>query len=205
MTGAQGQGERLGVLGGTFDPPHLGHLILAESAASTLGLDRVLFVPAGDPPHKRGRAITATPHRLAMLERAIAGNPRFAVSRVDVDRPGPHYTVDMLALLGKAHPGAQLYFILGGDSLADLVTWRDPVGVVASSRLAVMRRPGALVDLDVLEQRVPGVRARTDLADAPLIGISGTSLREQLAQGRSIRYQVPDAVLEYIESRGLYR
>ncbi len=205
MTGDVAPVERLGVLGGTFDPPHLGHLILAETATSTLGLDRVLFVPAGDPPHKQGRPITATAHRLAMLELAIAGNGRFAVSRVDVDRPGPHFTVDMLALLHKAHPGAQLYFILGGDSLADLVTWRDPAGIVAAARLAVNQRPGAAFDLEALERNIPGISARLSIVDEPLIGLSGSLLREQMAQGHSIRYQVPDAVLEYIEAHGLYR
>lgn len=198
-------GERLGVLGGTFDPPHLGHLILAEAAASALGLERLLFVPAGEPPHKRGRRISSAADRLAMLERAIAGNARFDISRVDVDRPGPHFSVDMLALLGKAHPGAALYFILGGDSLADLVTWRDPAGVIAAARLVVMRRPNAALDLEALERRIPGMGARIDVVDAPLIGISGSALREQIAQGRSIRYQVPDAVLEYIQAHGLYR
>jgi len=198
-------GERLGVLGGTFDPPHLGHLILAETAASALGLERVLFVPAGEPPHKQGQRISPAADRLAMLERALAGNARFDISRVDLDRPGPHFTVDMLALLGKAHPGAALYFILGGDSLADLLTWRDPVGVIEAARLAVMRRPGAALDLDVLAQRIPGAGARLDVVDAPMIGISGSALRKQIGQGRSVRYQIPDAVLEYIQAHGLYR
>ena len=196
--------RRLGVLGGTFDPPHLGHLILAETVTTALGLERVLFVPAGEPPHKRGRRISPAADRVAMLERAISGNARFAISRADLDRPGPHFTVDMLALLRVAHPEANLYLILGGDLLAELATWRDPANILAAARLAVMPRPGVDIDLQALETRIPGLCARVEMVEAPLISISGSALREMISASRSVRYQTPDAVIAYIQAHGLY-
>jgi nicotinate-nucleotide adenylyltransferase len=196
----------LGILGGTFDPPHLGHLILAEMAADSLNLDRVLFVPAGDPPHKSDDAVRAPAHhRAAMVECAIAGNPHFALARVDLDRPGPHYSVDMLGILREEHPQAQLYFLIGGDSLHDLPTWSRPQALLQRAMLGVMRRPGASVDLAGLEQILPGIRDRIVWIDAPQIDISASTLADRIAAGQSIRYQTPDAVHEYIVQNGLYR
>jgi len=197
---------RLGIYGGTFDPPHLGHLILAETAADTLRLDRVLFVPAGTPPHKAAATLrSAAEHRLAMVRLAIESNSRFALSRVDLDRPGPHYSVDMLHLLRDEHPGAALFFLIGADSLADLPTWSRPRELIGLACLGVMRRPGAAPDLDALEREIPGLHRRMMWLDAPTIDIAASDLARRIAAGRSVRYQIPDDVCLYIEEHGLYR
>ncbi len=206
MTGISGN---IGIIGGTFDPPHIGHLILAETAADVLSLDRVLFAPAADPPHKQHHkqqgAMTPAPQRVAMVERAIAENPRFALSRVDLDREGPHYTVDMLRLLCEESPTAQLYFLMGGDSLADFPKWRDPEGILALARLAVIRRPGDAVSFEALRAVIPQIEERAVIMDAPLMSLSGYSVRALIAAGRSVRYQIPDPVAAYIRDMGLYR
>ncbi len=198
--------ERVGVYGGTFDPPHLGHLILAETAADSLQLSRVLFVPAADPPHKTAATIRASAaHRVAMVELAIADNPRFALSRVDVDRAGPHYSVDMLRLLRAEYPRAELVFLIGVDSLRDLPTWSRPQELITLARLGVMRRPFVEVDLAALEAQLPGVGARIAWIDAPLIDIAARDLARRVACGYSIRYQVTDNVRAYIARHKLYR
>lgn len=195
--------KRIGILGGTFDPPHYGHLILAELAADSLALDRVLFVPAADPPHK-GALRSSAEHRVAMVERAIAGNPRFALSRVDLDRPGPHYSVEMVRLLQGERPEAPLAFLIGGDSLRDLPQWSRPDELIRLVRLGVMRRPGSAPDLTQLERELPGIRERVDWIDAPQIEISASALAQRVRAGLSIRYQTPDAVRAYIEEHRLY-
>lgn len=195
---------RLGVIGGTFDPPHYGHLVLAENARVQLRLDRVLFVLAGRPPHKPDRPITPDHHRVAMMEWAIADNPAFAISRVDLDRPGPHYTVDMLAILQDKYPGAALYFLMGEDSLAQLLNWRDPADILQQAWLAVMRRPGWEADLEQLKQALPGIRERLVWVDAPVLDIASTDLRRRVPQGLPLRYLVPPPVEHYIRAHGLY-
>lgn len=198
--------NRLGIYGGTFDPPHLGHLVLAETAADSLDLSRVLFVPAADPPHKSSRVVRASAvHRLHMVERAIADNPRFALSRVDMDRPGPHYTVDMLTRLRAEYPGTDLIFLIGADSLRDLPTWSRPAELIQLAALGVMPRPGITPDIDALERQIPGLKARVSWIDAPLLEISASGLAARIAAGKSVRYQVPDAVCAYIEEQGIYR
>jgi nicotinate-nucleotide adenylyltransferase len=198
--------NRLGILGGTFDPPHLGHLVLAEVAADALDLAAVLFVPAADPPHKAAGMVTAAAaHRLAMVERAIAGNPRFKLSRADVDRPGPHYSVDMIRLLQVEYPAAALVFLIGEDSLRDLPSWSRPHELIQLVTLGVMHRVGEQVDRAGLERAIPGVGARTTWIDAPCVEISSSVLERDIAEGRSIRYRVPDSVIEYIETHHLYR
>lgn len=192
-------------MGGTFDPPHYGHLVLAENARAQLDLDRVLFAPAGEPPHKPEGPITPARHRVAMVEAAIADNAAFQLSRVDLDRPGPHYSVDMLALLRDAYPGVALFSLIGGDSLAEFLTWRDPQGIVEQAQLAVMRRPGSQVDFASLERQLPDVRERLVWLDAPYLEISGTDLRRRVRQGLPIRYLVPPAVRRYLRERELYR
>ncbi len=197
--------NRLGVLGGTFDPPHYGHLTLAENARVQLGLARVLFVVAGRPPHKPERPVSDDRHRLAMVAAAIADNPAYAVSRVDLDRPGPHYTVETLTLLQQEWPDAELFFLMGGDSLAQLPTWRDPAGVVQRARLATMRRPGYMPDLDKLEQVVPEIRQRLVWLDAPHLEISSSDLRRRVRVGLPLRYLLPPTVEDYIHAHHLYR
>src|SRR3990172_3540106 len=147
----------LGVFGGTFDPPHLGHLILAEAARDQLRLERVLWVVAGQSPLKLDRALSPAESRAAMVQAAIAGEPSFVLSRVDLDRPGPHYTVEALKILARENPGAELFFIMGEDSLRDLPRWRRPGEIIALARLAVCRRPGVSLNLEHLESLIPGV------------------------------------------------
>jgi nicotinate-nucleotide adenylyltransferase len=194
---------KLGILGGTFDPPHIGHLILADFAASALQLDRVLFVPAGTPPHKSGTR-TSTEHRLAMLEIALAHEPTWAISHVDIDRPGPHYTVDMLRILATDHPDAELYFIMGGDSFRDLPTWSRPDELISLCKLAVMGRPNIPITPDMHESMLPNLAKRSIFIDAPLIGVSSTEIARWLAQRRPIRRLLPPGIAEYIAQHGLY-
>lgn len=197
---------RIGILGGTFDPIHYGHLILAEEAWASLDLERVLFVPARQPPHKLGQPSSPAADRLEMVRLSIAGNPHFEISEVDLKRPGPSYTVDTLAALQQAlGPQAELYFLMGLDSLANLLTWHDPAGIVARAHLAVARRPGYEVDMQGLESALPGITARTHFLEIPDIGISSHDLRRRVREGRPIRYQVPEEVEAYIRARGLYR
>ena len=197
---------RVGVLGGSFDPPHIGHLILAEEARDQLGLDRVLFAPAGQQPLKRGQVVTAVEDRVRMTELAIAGNASFEVSRGDVDRPGPHYTVDLIAIIAQALPaGAELYFLMGFDSLRDLPKWREPERLLAAARLVALTRPDTPIDWPALEAALPGARARVRLLDMPELEIASRDLRERVRTGRSIRYMVVDSVRAYIEAQGLYQ
>lgn len=196
--------RRIGILGGTFDPPHIGHLILAEYASGALDFERLLFVPAADPPHKRDEHKSSIEHRLAMLDRAIADNPRFEISRVDIDRPGPHYSVDMARMIGEEFPGAKLYFVMGGDSLTDLPKWHRPAEFIQQCKLVVMRRPDESIRADMHDAVLPGLSERVVMIDAPLVGISSTLIVERVGQGHSIRYLVPDGVLNYIVQHRLY-
>src|SRR5512136_1631976 len=156
---------RLGILGGTFDPPHFGHLRLAEAALTQLSLDKVLFAPVGAQPLKQGHPAAAPEHRARMVELAIAGEPHFALSRADLDRPGPHYTVDLLSIIQQQYPGGALWFIMGEDSLGDLLRWRDPARLIQLARLAVLRRPGCQPDWPALDQALPDLRMRLDWID----------------------------------------
>jgi len=196
---------RLGILGGTFDPPHIAHLVMADQARSQLNLSRVLVVLAGQPPHKLGRPVTPIEHRLAMTQLAIADDPSLALSRVEVDRPGPHYTVDTLAELRAARPEDDLYLLIGSDSLRDLMAWRDPARIVAQARLAVMRRPDAEPDMRALEVALPGISARVEWVDAPWLDISSSDIQRRVRAGLSIRHLVPTTVERYIVEHGLYR
>jgi len=195
---------RLGLLGGTFDPPHIAHLVIADQARSQLNLARVLFIPAGQPPHKFNRTVTPIEHRLAMTQLAIAGEEWGELCRVDVDRSGPHYTADMLALMRAAHPNAELYLLIGSDSLRDMVGWYEPARVIAQARLAVMRRPDAKLDMRTLESALPGISAQVDWIDAPWLDISSTDIQRRVRERLSIRYLVPAAVERYIVEHKLY-
>lgn len=199
--------RRLGIMGGSFDPVHMAHLLMADTVRETLSLDLVLFLPAGTQPLKQGMATTPKEDRVAMLKLAIEDNPSFVLSTVDVDRPGPSYTADSLEQLREEWGGLDktaIWFIIGSDSLLIFPRWRDPQRILAQARLAVVRRPTFNADLSALESQVPGLSAAIDWVDAPLIEISGTDIRKRVAQGKSIRYRVPDVVREYIEAQRLY-
>lgn len=197
--------RRIGVLGGTFDPIHIGHLILAEEVRVCLKLDQVLFVPALISPHKLTEEPCPAEDRLRMVELAVADNPAFVASRVDLDRPGPSYTADTLEILKRELGNdAELYFILGMDSLAGLPRWYQPQRVLALARLVAVSRPGHQVDLAEIERVLPGLRERLQVVTTLQIGISGTDLRRRVRLGLPIRYQVPSKVEEYIRERSLY-
>lgn len=196
--------ERLGIFGGTFDPIHHGHLAIAEAARQELALERVLFVPAAQQPLKQRHAAPAA-ERLELVRLATAGNPAFAVSTLELERPGPSYTADTLAAIRAAHPGAALWFIIGADATRWLPQWHRLDRVVAEARLGVIARPGYELDLDALAAGQPLLAGRMDLLAAPRLDISATELRERIAAGRSIRYLVPDSVAARIAAAGLYQ
>lgn len=196
--------QRIGILGGTFDPPHVGHLILGEYSIDALDLTHLLFVPAADPPHKQDRAKTPVEHRLAMLKLAIKGNERFDLSRIDLDRPGPHYSLDTVKIVGAQFPSAELYFVMGGDSLRDLPKWHRPQELIALCKLAVMRRPGDNLNPGMHRAVLPGLEQRVVMMDTPVLEISSTEIINRLRQGKSVRYLVPDEVLAYIAEYGVY-
>jgi len=194
---------RVGVLGGTFDPVHIAHLVIAEHAREALSLDLVLFIPAGDPWRKSHREITAAEHRLAMLSLAVAGNDAFGVSDLELRRDGPTYTADTLAVLAGERLDDEFWFIVGADALADLPNWHEPARIVKHARLAVA--PRDVQEANVVAQGVAEFRERIDLFWAPRIELSSTGIRERVAAGGSIRYLVPDAVAAYIHDHRLYR
>lgn len=198
---------RIGVLGGTFDPPHVGHLWLATLAADELGLERVLFMPAAQPPHKRGRPMTAAAERLELTRLAIADDPRFALSAIEMERSGPSYTVDSLvelqALLGA---GTSLVLLMAADSLAQVETWRDPARLLQLAEWGVGPRPGsAMPTRTALRARFGAAATRIHLLAGPSLDVSASAIRRRVAAGRAIRYLVPRAVEERIADRHLYR
>lgn len=197
---------RIGVLGGTFDPPHIGHLVIAAEALAHLKLDQVLFAPTRQPPHKPGQPITPIEQRMEMVRLAIASNPHFALSRVDVDREGPTYTVDALRLLQKQlGEKTELYFIMGMDSLANILAWQKPEELIRLCRLAVFERPGFHADLDQLERKLPGLRERIIFIPAPALAVAASELQRRVRHGESIAHLVPEAVAAYIDAYDLYR
>ncbi|MGE3962458.1 MAG: nicotinate-nucleotide adenylyltransferase [Dehalococcoidia bacterium] len=196
---------RIGMLGGTFDPPHNAHLALAEAARRTLDLDRVVFVPAGDPWRKRDRAVTPAAARLEMVRAAVAGLPWASVSAIEVDRVGASYTADTLAAL--VQPGERWWFILGADALADMPYWREPERILALARLAVARRPdteGPLLSGEV-RRAIPGIEGLVDFVVMPQLDVSATEIRRRLAAGESTDELVPHGVREVMDRLGLYR
>jgi len=197
---------KLGVFGGTFDPIHYGHLVVAEECRDRLKIDCVLVVPAGLPPHKQVGALTSPEHRMAMVRLAIASNPSFEASPIELSRPGPSYSVDTLRELRQQQLGdTELFFIMGSDSLADLPSWHDPAGLLANCRLVVVSRPGAPeVDPAGLDHLYRGASERITVLDAPRLDIASSDLRRRVAMGITVRYQLPDEVIAYIESNGLY-
>ncbi len=198
---------RLGVLGGTFDPIHIGHLLMAQAAYEALDLDLVLFVPAGVPPHKRKQERGDVAVRLEMTRAAVAGDERFTVSLVDLERPAPHFTVDTLALLAEKYDldADSIYFIMGSDSLEQLHTWHRAGDVARGCMVTVIARPGHPICLEEVRRRVPETVGRVITVEMPEVGISSTGLRAMIARGRSIRYWVPVGVESIIEREGIYQ
>ncbi len=197
---------RLGIFGGTFDPPHLGHLILAAEAHAQLDLDRVLWVLTPDPPHKQGHFISAMDRRLTLVEAAIADNPAFELSRVDIDRPGPQFSVDTVRIIQKENPGVEVDYLIGGDSLRDLPVWNRPRELVHEVPVfGVMRRPKDEVDLGSLEAVLPGLSAKIRWIDAPLLEISSSELRQRIYTGKPYRYYLPERVYTLIRSERYYQ
>jgi nicotinate-nucleotide adenylyltransferase len=196
---------RLGIFGGTFDPPHSGHLILADEAHSQLELDRIHWVLTPFPPHKQDIHITPLEDRLTMLQSVIRDEPTYEISWVEIERDGPHYAVDTMNILRDIYPKAELIYLMGGDSLDDLPTWHRPVAfVTACDELGVMGRPGSEPDLRTLEQKIPGVREKFRLVESPVIDISSSDIRTRVATGRPFRHYLPLEVYQIILERGLY-
>lgn len=198
--------ERIGLFGGTFDPVHVGHLAAAEAARERLGLERVVFLPAGEPPHKPAGAHASGSDRLAMLRLATADNAHFAVDTCELDRSGPSYTVETLSGFAERQPGAELLWLLGSDSLVELHNWRQPLRLCALATLAVLLRPGWTRDVIEEWRAGPGrsFGARIVVLDVPGLDVSARALRAAMASGASVRYLVPEAVRSYIAGRGLY-
>jgi len=195
---------RLGLLGGTFDPPHYGHLIAAQEAACQLDLERVLFLPARQNPLKRSEPISDAETRCEMVRLAIADNPRFTLSRLELERPAPSFTVDLLRGLASAE--RELFFLAGADVLPELPRWHAPLEILSLARLVVVTRPGSPApDLERLERDLPGASARVSVLRIPGVEVSSTELRLRVKQGASIRYLTPDAVERFIAERRLYR
>jgi nicotinate-nucleotide adenylyltransferase len=198
--------ERIGILGGTFDPPHIGHLWLATLAADELGLSRVLFVPAAQPPHKRRSSVSHAADRVLMTRLAVADDPLFDVSLVELEREGPSYTVDTVAELAARHPGGELVLLLAADSLAHIDTWREPDRLLELSPWAVGPRPGTdMPSRRDLVERFGAAAARITLLGGPALDVSASLIRRRVAAGRSIRYLVPRPVEELILERQMYR
>lgn len=197
-------GGRFGLLGGTFDPPHAAHLALAEAALASLHLDRVVFVPAGDPWRKAGRAVTSSSARLEMTRALVAGLPWAEVSTIEVEREGPSFTADTVEAMAAAR-GGEWWVILGADALADLGHWRDPTRLVAAARLGVAARPGARVEAPAaLRALIPDIDDRIDLIEMAEVDLASTGVRARLRAGGSVEGDVPPAVIEVIRRRGLY-
>lgn len=204
-----GERPRIGLFGGTFDPVHLAHLILAEHCREAGGLDQVWFIPAAAPPHKLGRVLTPFDRRVEMLRLAVAGNPAFAIEELEKDRDGPSYTVDTLTELRRRHPDRNFFLLIGSDTLADLHSWREPARILEMAGLLVWLRPShAPLSADQLRAalRLPQqAPIRLQDVSGPLIDISSSELRRRAAQGLSLRYLVPRAVECYILEKRLYR
>ncbi|MDA0353339.1 MAG: nicotinate-nucleotide adenylyltransferase [Chloroflexi bacterium] len=197
--------RRTGILGGTFDPPHIAHLVLAANARHDLQLDEVIFVPAGDPYRKADREVTAPDHRLRMIEAAVADLPWASVSRTEIDRAGPTYTTDTLEEFVTA--GGDWWFLLGADALADLPHWKDPARLVQLARFALAMRPGLIDHLEIppaTRAAVPGIEDRLDRIEMPLLEVSSTDLRTRVRDGRPTDYLTTPAVRAVIDELGLY-
>lgn len=197
---------RIGIFGGSFDPPHLGHLILAAEAYFQLNLDKVYWVLTPDPPHKQGQKLQPAQIRYQLLQAAIGDDANFCLSNVDMDRPGPHYTLDTVNIIRHNEPNARLFYLIGGDSLHDFPNWYQPISLLqVLNGLGVMRRPGDQVDLDLIEQEVPGIKEKVRFIDAPLLEIASSEIRLRIEQGKPYRYYLPEKVYDLILEKKWYR
>jgi nicotinate-nucleotide adenylyltransferase len=197
---------RVGIFGGTFDPPHVGHLILAEECRTQLNLDKLLWVVTDNPPHKRYVNVSPIEQRVELVTQAITGNPAFAISRVDIDRPGPHYAIDTVNILKKEFPGSEIFYLMGGDSLHDLPTWNRPQDFVKTcDGIGVMRRHADQVDLESLEKVLPGIEKKVHIVEAPILEISSHQIRQRIFESQGYRYYLRDAVYRAINELGLYK
>jgi nicotinate-nucleotide adenylyltransferase len=196
-------GRRLGVMGGTFDPIHYGHLVTAEEAQVQFALDEVVFVPTGRPWMKEDRDVSPAEDRYLMTVIATASNPRFRVSRIEVDRDGPTYTVDTLRALGRENPDAELYFITGADAMLEILDWKHPDEVLSLAHFIAATRPG--YDLARFEAEERTRHPNVSEMNIPALAISSTDVRMRVREGRPIRYLVPEGVKSYVEKAGLYR
>ncbi|MBA3378126.1 MAG: nicotinate (nicotinamide) nucleotide adenylyltransferase [Chloroflexia bacterium] len=193
--------HRIGLFGGSFNPVHLGHLTMAEHARAQLDLDQVLLAPAGNPPHKAGQRLAPVTDRLEMVRLAIADNDALVASDLDVTHSEPSFTWSLLERLRAAHPAAELWFLMGGDSLADFQSWARPDRILELARLAVVERPGFIVNVNCGDR----LMERVDHVEAPLSTISSTDIRDRIRAQTTVRYLIPEAVRAYIDREGLYR
>lgn len=198
---------KVGIMGGTFDPIHIAHLIIAEEARTRLALDRVIFIPAGEPWMKSERIVTVAGQRVEMVKLAMSSNPAFSLSLIEVERPGPTYTVDTLEQLwGELGYDTQMFLLLGWDSVAELPAWHAPYRISKMATVVAFPRPGFnKPELAVLEKSMPGIAERIVFLDEPYLDISSTGIRKRIADGGSVRYLVPDAVGKYIIEHKLYK
>lgn len=207
MNNETGKEWRLGIMGGTFDPIHYGHLVTAEGARHSLGLEKVIFVPAGSPPHKPNNFITEPWARYTMTRLAVDSNPFFMVSTIEVERAGPSYTIDTMRTLSRLYPGAQIYFITGADALLEILTWREFEALLAICHFVAATRPGyRLSELsDRLNQLPGGLKQNVLCMEVPALAISSTDIRQRVREGRPVKYLLPESVEEYILKNDLYR
>jgi nicotinate-nucleotide adenylyltransferase len=197
---------RIGIFGGTFDPPHIGHLILAEDGCEQLKLDQVLWVLTPHPPHKTTQKISRLDDRMTLVLLAISGNSKFKLTRVDIDRQPPHYAADTVALLREMNPKDELFYLMGADSLTDLPTWHEPQRFVSLCHgIGVMMRHDKTPDLSQLERTIPGLSEKLHFMETPVIEISGSDIRARAATGKPFRYLVPEKIHHYILNHKLYQ
>lgn len=196
---------RVGIFGGTFDPPHLGHLILAAEATSQLKLNKLLWVLTPDPPHKRNQKLTDIEIRFELVSLSLQDDPTFEMSRVDLDREGPHYTLDTVKIVRKQYQHAEVFYLIGGDSLHDFPNWHHAAELLQElDGLGVMRRPGDQVDMDELEEKLPGISTKVHFIEAPLLEIASHQIRRRVRRKRPYRYYVLPVVYQRIQQAGYY-
>jgi nicotinate-nucleotide adenylyltransferase len=197
---------RIGLFGGTFDPPHIGHLILASEASHQFNVSKLLWMLTPDPPHKQDQHVTAVEHRIAMAELCVADNPIFELSRIELDRPGPHYTIDTVNLVAQQYARSEIILLLGGDSLRDLPTWKNNIELVSRvHQIGVMQRPGDFFDNEVLFSKIPGLKEKLVFIEALLHTLSSHEIRRRAREGLPYQYYVLPSVHEYIKKNNLYQ